>query len=104
MIPCGVCGMKFDCSPRAFRYYQSGARQPRCMIHRQGPRERPESKTAAFRREMLNRYTVAEIFVMGRAIEMTLTGRRLPVPPALREQVTQVEAEWLALSASADAA
>lgn len=103
MVACFVCGMKFDVSARAYRYYQAGQREARCMIHKTGPEERQATKIAARRREILNQHSKAEIFLMGWALEMTLTGRRLPVPASLADQVTRVKAEWLALAASADA-
>lgn len=104
MVACKVCGMKFDCSQRAFRYYQAGDREPRCMLHRKERRlRRPETRMAELRREWANQFSPAELFVMAAAVERTLTGRRIDPPPALALAVIAVEAEYLALAASADA-
>lgn len=103
MVGCTVCGMKFDCSARAFRYYQAGTREPRCMLHRKERKHRrPETRMAELRREWANQFSPAELFVMAAAVERTLTGRRIEPPERLVLEVIAVEAEYLAIAASAD--
>ncbi len=102
MVACAICGMHFDCSARAFRYYQAKQRTPRCMLHRQ-ENPRPETVAIETRMEILGRYTDAEVFLMGWALELTVTGRALPIPPEIEADVQGVASEWLSLAASADA-
>jgi hypothetical protein len=101
MVACAVCGMKFDASPRAARNYAAGKRTPRCMFHRH-EHPRPETSVAETRRWWLDRFTVAELIVMGWAVELTVTGREIIPHGHFAGDVQHVERQMLALAASAD--